>query len=59
MQIHQEIAKLPPRLEERVRIMLLNLFDAALENPVEDEREAVIFLRALKRLLETCFDKNF
>jgi hypothetical protein len=39
--------------------MLLNQFDDALEHPVEDDREMVQFLRALKRLLETCFDKTF
>jgi len=34
LQLGQDIARLPAKLEERVNSMLLNSFDAALEQPV-------------------------
>lgn len=59
LQLGQDLSKLPAKLEDRVSCMLLNSFDAALEQPVADEREVVQFIRVLKRLLETCFYSSF
>jgi hypothetical protein len=42
-----------------VTAMLLNAFDTALEQPVSNEKDIVLFIRALKRLLVVCLDSSF
>ena len=59
LQLNNDISRLPAKLEDRVNSMLLNSIDAALEQPVADEREVVQFIRVVKRLLESCFDTTF
>lgn len=54
-----DLSRLHAKLEVRVKVMLLNKFDEALEKPVGSEKEIVLFLRVLKRLLESCLDRSF